>query len=145
LVAFVWRHPRLGTRTVVFAFVAFVEVAAAFGVFYRALPEQFFHAPIRSDFDAIYFSVITFATVGYGDVHPARDAGWAHAIVVVEVGVGLYFLAGLFATMVSWASAVPALPTLEQLLAECPSAESQRAAQQAAAPDDRATNGSGRG
>jgi hypothetical protein len=76
--------------------------------------------------------------VGYGDVHPVRDQGWAQAMVITEVGVGLYFLAALFATMVSWASAVPALPSLEQLQAECPWTPNEGAAQQAAAPHRRA-------
>lgn len=137
MVAFVTRHPRLGMRTVVFAVVAFVEIAAAFGVLYRALPERFFDAGIRTDFDALYFSLITLATVGYGDIHPVRDAGWAQTLVIAEVGVGLYFLAGLFATMVSWAGAVPALPTLEQLQAEWPWTPIAETAQQAAAPDGR--------
>ena len=33
--------------------------------------------------DAIYFSVVTVATVGYGDIHPATTVGKVLAIVLI--------------------------------------------------------------
>ena len=115
MVAFVTQRPRLAMRTMFFAVATFLQIAAAFGVFYRALPESSFDAAIRTNFDAFYFSVITLATVGYGDIHPVRDAGWAQGMVLTEIGCGLYFLTGLFTIMASWAGASPALPTLDEL------------------------------
>lgn len=117
MVAFVTQRPRAAMRTMFFAVATFLQIAGVFGVFYRALPETYFDAAIRTDFDAFYFSVITLATIGYGDIHPVRDAGWAQGIVVTEIGCGLYFLTGLFAIMASWAGASPVLPTLEELRA----------------------------
>ncbi|MCA1555632.1 MAG: potassium channel family protein, partial [Acidobacteria bacterium] len=38
--------------------------------------------------DSLYLTVMTVATVGYGDVHPASPPGRAFAIVFMLVGVG---------------------------------------------------------
>ena len=40
--------------------------------------------------DAFYFSVVTIATVGYGDIHPATPAGKILAIVLIVTGVGTF-------------------------------------------------------
>lgn len=38
--------------------------------------------------DALYFSVITLATVGYGDFSPKTDAGKVFTIIYIIVGLG---------------------------------------------------------
>ena len=43
-----------------------------------------------SPFDALYFSVETVATVGYGDITPKTDAGKFLAIVLIITGVGTF-------------------------------------------------------
>jgi voltage-gated potassium channel len=40
--------------------------------------------------DALYFSLVTVATVGYGDIHPATPAGKVLAIVLIVAGVGTF-------------------------------------------------------
>ena len=40
-------------------------------------------------FDGIYFSFVTIATLGYGDIHPVSSA--AKAMVILEIAVGLWF------------------------------------------------------
>jgi voltage-gated potassium channel len=40
--------------------------------------------------DAFYFCVVTIATVGYGDIHPATVAGKILALLVIMVGVGSF-------------------------------------------------------
>jgi voltage-gated potassium channel len=39
--------------------------------------------------DSLYFSVVTLATVGYGDFTPQTDAGKLFTVVYVLVGVGI--------------------------------------------------------
>jgi voltage-gated potassium channel len=41
-----------------------------------------------SAFDALYMTVITVATIGFGEVHPLSTAGRAFTIVLIVVGVG---------------------------------------------------------
>ena len=40
--------------------------------------------------DAIYFSVVTMATVGYGDIHPTSDVGKILVLVLIVGGVGTF-------------------------------------------------------
>jgi voltage-gated potassium channel Kch len=49
---------------------------------------------------SIYFSLVTFATVGYGDISPAD--GRSRILVSTEIVVSLFSLAILLATSVSW-------------------------------------------
>lgn len=39
--------------------------------------------------DALYFSVITITTVGYGDIHPTNDITKIFTIFYVLIGVGI--------------------------------------------------------
>lgn len=39
--------------------------------------------------DALYFSVVTLATVGYGDLHPTTDLGRLFTIGYIVIGVGI--------------------------------------------------------
>lgn len=40
--------------------------------------------------DAFYFSIVTIATVGYGDIHPATQVGKLLAIILIMIGVGTF-------------------------------------------------------
>ncbi len=40
--------------------------------------------------DAFYFSIVTIATVGYGDVHATTPAGKLLAICLIVIGVGTF-------------------------------------------------------
>lgn len=42
-----------------------------------------------SPLDSLYFSVVTLATVGYGDLAPVTDLGKAFTIVYILTGVGV--------------------------------------------------------
>jgi hypothetical protein len=51
--------------------------------------------------DSLYFSVVTLATIGYGDLHPTTDVSKLFTIIYVFVGVGTL---GVFISAVSRAS-----------------------------------------
>ncbi len=39
--------------------------------------------------DSFYFSVVTLATVGYGDLHPTTDAAKLFTVAYILVGIGI--------------------------------------------------------
>ena len=43
-----------------------------------------------SPVDALYFSVVTLATVGFGDLHPTTDAAKLFTVVYILVGLGVF-------------------------------------------------------
>ena len=40
--------------------------------------------------DAIYFTIVTISTVGYGDIHPTTLAGKIFGIVLIFIGIGTF-------------------------------------------------------
>ena len=66
---------------------AILMFLASVGIYYcenSAQPEAF-----GSVFDALWWSVATFTTVGYGDVYPVTVAGKALTFVVLMLGLGI--------------------------------------------------------
>ena len=49
--------------------------------------------------DSLYMTVITLATVGYGEVHAISQTGRVFTVVLIVLGVGFFFLGG-----VNWTS-----------------------------------------
>ena len=41
--------------------------------------------------DALYFTIVTISTVGYGDIHPTNVASKAFGIVLIIIGIGTFF------------------------------------------------------
>ena len=69
---------RLFAYVVVFALVLLAGIAGF------SLLEGF------SPFDSLYLTIVTVATVGYGDLHPVTPAGKALAVAVIVGGVGCF-------------------------------------------------------
>lgn len=65
---------------------------------------------------AVYFSVVTVVTVGYGDITPVGF--YSSALVVAEVLCGVYYLGVFLATTVSWVRGIDRPKTLGELLEE---------------------------
>ena len=84
---------------------AYLMAGLLFGVCYRALEQIWptsFGAPTVMDLglqDAIYFSFITLATLGYGDIVPV--GGPARGLATLEAVSGQMYLAVLVARLVS--------------------------------------------
>lgn len=78
-----------------------IGVVMAFSlVFYvlaTTVPGQFVGLETRTD--ALYFTVITMATVGYGDIHPTGQL--SRAVMILAVSFSVVFVAALASTIVS--------------------------------------------
>ena len=74
-------------------------MALLFGSIFSAADEQFVFPKLPkgspSSFAPFYYSIVTFTTLGFGDITPRIDCWWAQAIVTVEVIVGYVMLGGL--------------------------------------------------
>jgi voltage-gated potassium channel len=73
---------------------------AAVGIYYfenEAKPEAF-----ASVFHALWWSIVTLTTVGYGDVYPITVGGRIFTFFVLIIGLGVVAVpAGMFATALS--------------------------------------------
>lgn len=114
-VGFVTQLPQVPLRSAVFGLAGFALVTAGFAALYLSLARNDFKPRSLEPASAVYFSVVTIATVGYGDIHPRHDAAFAQFLVMAEILVGLIYVAVVLATLVGWANAPPQLLTLEQL------------------------------
>jgi hypothetical protein len=83
---------------------AFLAVVCGFSGVYAELAHQNpgYFAGSLSNFSAVYFSLITFATVGYGDIHPSSPL--AQICVSIEVVIAMVLMAAVLATTISWVS-----------------------------------------
>lgn len=66
-----------------------------------AIEEDVEGANITSASDALWYTIVTISTVGYGDQYPVTDAGRALGVLIIIVGVGIFgtftgYLANLF-------------------------------------------------
>lgn len=114
-VAFITQHPQAPLRSVAYGVVGFALIASSFAALFLSLVRNDFDPQCLKTVSAIYFSFVTLATLGYGDIHPKVGATAAQFVVVAELLVGLFFLAAVLVTLVAWVDGRPCLPTLEQL------------------------------
>jgi voltage-gated potassium channel len=74
-------------KAAVFIMLLLVMLAACLGYLFEheAQPDKFENIP-----QAIYWSVVTLASVGYGDISPITPAGRAITIVLALLGIGIF-------------------------------------------------------
>ncbi len=75
----------------------FAALAQFFGVFFNPYLHGASNPPTASQ--ALYFSVVTLATIGYGDIVPVNAL--ARALVVAEALIGQLYLVSVVATVVA--------------------------------------------
>lgn len=100
----VFAHRVVTTRTIAGAVCVYLIAAAAFAQVYTAIdladPQAF--APGAEPLGGAnlqYFSLVTIATLGYGDITPV--ATWARALATLETVVGQFYLVVIVARLVS--------------------------------------------
>lgn len=114
------------SRLVVLGFLNFGELIVCFATIYGA-SWHLLKGAFTSPWDALYFSVVTQLTIGYGDLTPT---GILRLVVVAQGMSGLAFLALVFARTIT------ALPQIEEVI-EPPRKSRSRA--RAPRPDPTAT------
>ena len=98
LAVIVTRHVRRGTDSLDRLFIVLLGAIATLALaFYAAAlsPGQFEGLATRTD--ALYFTVVTMATIGYGDIHPTGQL--ARVIVMLAVLFQVVFLTALVSTI----------------------------------------------
>lgn len=118
-VVFTVARPRNALRTVVLAIWGILVFCLAFAAL-DAAASRFggFGEKQLTAVDAAYFSVVVFATVGFGDVSPSLGRGWAQLLASAQILTGLFLLAIVVANFAAWAVAPPRQLTLTELIAE---------------------------
>jgi hypothetical protein len=99
-ISFVRGRPRHLLRSIVLAFLVFWNIAIAFAILYIAFGDSF--DPPLSFPRALFFSIVTVTTLGDPVIKPM--AGPAYILLALQLTIGLYFLAAILTTIVSWAS-----------------------------------------
>ncbi len=84
-------------RAFLLLFSVFLFSAIGFFIFERDAYEAFYHKPLTF-FDAVWWAVVTTATVGYGDIIPLTDIGRIFGMITILAGMGSF---GLFAGIMS--------------------------------------------
>ncbi|MGK7928132.1 MAG: potassium channel family protein [Spirulina sp.] len=82
----------LGFLTIIFGFASFYTDLL------RQNPDNF--SGLQDGFLSIYFSIVTFSTVGYGDIHPASMI--ARFAVICEIFIAMFFSLIVISTTLSW-------------------------------------------
>jgi hypothetical protein len=92
-----WPVSRL--RMLALTFVGYATIGVAFAILYALQSSAFEKSP--SVYDLVYFSFITLATIGYGDLSPNQSKPIAQTTVIAEHIIALYYLAVVIVVIVS--------------------------------------------
>jgi hypothetical protein len=79
-------------RSLLVLFLNFMEVVFGFAVIYSY--GRFLNIPIADQIDALYFSIMTSTTIGFGDIHPAGNPG--KIICAIQALTSLAFIVLFF-------------------------------------------------
>ncbi|MGA7218634.1 MAG: potassium channel family protein [Candidatus Sulfotelmatobacter sp.] len=96
---FVWgKHSIDPTRSLLLSVLNYFELTLAFSIFYLHTGSlAWTHSPDATE--ALYFSLVTSTTVGFGDVHPANLCG--QEIVIAQLIIFVVFIALFITTFLS--------------------------------------------
>lgn len=91
-------HPHSPSRSVVLLLMGYVTVILTFALFYKASSSvvDSWGNPVTNSSTMVYFSLMTIATVGYGDLHPIAGSA-AMWLVSLEIAIGITMIVVLLA------------------------------------------------
>lgn len=84
-------------RSLISIFINFLEISTSFGMLYYSCDhvfQNFFSQRFDSGLHAVFFSFITSATVGYGDIYPTHPL--ARSMVLTQVVFSFIFIGLIF-------------------------------------------------
>lgn len=94
-----WQNPYSWNRSVLLILINFIEYTAWFACLYLSNEYLLFESKtVTSAIDATYFSIVTAATVGYGEITPAAGGRW---LVTLEIVCSLFYMATVVSYFVS--------------------------------------------
>lgn len=80
--------PRSYKRSMLLLFFNYLEIAFVYAVFYSC--DNYLNKPFFHWFDAIYFSIVTSSSIGYGDYYPITTVG--KFLVTTQALLFLFFI-----------------------------------------------------
>jgi len=80
--------PRSYKRSMLLLFLNYLEIVFAFAVLYSC--DSYLNKPLIHWFDAVYFSIITSSSIGYGDYFPVTTIG--KMLVSIQALLFLFFV-----------------------------------------------------
>jgi hypothetical protein len=80
--------PRSYKRSILLLFLNYLEIVLAYAVLYSR--GNYLNNPFKNWFDAVYFSIITSSSIGYGDMHPVTTIG--KILVSTQAMLFLFFV-----------------------------------------------------
>ncbi len=83
---------RIGTTIKVYLAILALVVVIGTTIAYFLGPSNF-NVPITSPIEALYFTIITVSTVGYGDIYPVTSVGRIFVIFLVLAGISTFLSA----------------------------------------------------
>jgi voltage-gated potassium channel Kch len=115
-------HPQWGlrslNRSLLLLLLNYAEIIIGFSVLFLATgsigkldPEMATEITLSSRLDAIYFSVVTITTLGYGDFHPISPLG--RLLALAETAMGILLLVLVLGTFLQGVSDIRAVPRKE--------------------------------
>jgi hypothetical protein len=99
-IAFVSRFPANPIRSAMLTLLGLITLASIFALFFLGIPDHF--TPELNTVSALYYSLVTLATLGYGDIRPCDNHPVAQLMVFGELVVGAYFVMVIVAMITSW-------------------------------------------
>jgi hypothetical protein len=116
------QRPRFPPRSIVRAILGLIQLVFGFALLYAGTGFNFMVSGKSTCLDlkqSLYFSIVTMATLGYGDITPSLNSSvMLLALVALEILCGLFYLSVFVATTVSWTRGIQRPMTLSELLKE---------------------------
>ena len=81
---------RRAQSTLLFVILGAIVVLEAGAILMLGAEARVLHANIRTASDALWWGIVTIATVGYGDKYPVTNQGRVIGVVTIVAGVGLF-------------------------------------------------------